>query len=356
MINDVENMYPRFTQIVGDTGTGKTCSAIRFGEILTEKARERNINFKHVYINCKVDGSTRYVLFGNLIRKVTSTISTRSLSPEEMIRQLIDYLRFEGQFLLITFDEIDYFIKANPKEHIIYDLTRITEMNPGIPSPIIGEIFIARSLEWHKNLEPAERSSLGMGIIQYPGYTNIQIKEILEDRIKEALFPGTVGENTLNLLTDITANSPVNGDIRIALELLYYAGNMAENEGSKRILPDYVRKVYSETNPSITNEDIENLNEKSKLVLLALVRTLKTQKSAYTGLRDIRENYQIVCEELKVKASKKLEETVQDLIYRGIIEMRSLTEFGISGASLVDLEKFLSSLIEKFRREYEKKR
>ncbi|MEM2129802.1 MAG: AAA family ATPase, partial [Candidatus Bathyarchaeia archaeon] len=170
MLKNIKNAYPRFIQIIGDTGTGKTCTAVRFGEQLSEKAKSEGINLRHVYINCKVDGATRYVLFSNLVRKVTPKISTRSLSPEEMIRQLVEYLRAENMFLLAIFDEIDYFIQINPKEHVIYDLTRTTELSPGEPSHIIGEIFIARSLKWHERLEPGEKSTLGVGVIEFPRY------------------------------------------------------------------------------------------------------------------------------------------------------------------------------------------
>jgi cell division control protein 6 len=351
MIRDIRNMYPRFTQVIGDTGTGKTCTTIRFGEQIAEYAENEGVNLKHVYINCKVDGATRYVLFGNLVKKVTSKISTRSLSPEEMVRQLVDYLKTEGMFLLTTFDEIDYFIRTNPKEHVIYDLTRITEMSPGEPSPIIGEIFIARSLKWHERLEPGERSTLGMGIIEFPRYTGMQIREILVDRVEEAFYPSAVEEDTLNLASDITASPPVNGDIRVGLDLLYYSGNLAENQGSDRVLPDHIRKVYGETNPTITSEDIMNLDENGRLVLLALIRSLRSNKSAYVGLRDVRKSYEVVCEEFNAKPAEKFEEHVQDLVYRSIIDMKSLTELGISGASLIDLEKFLNNLIERLRQD-----
>jgi len=349
MIKDVKNTYPRFTQAIGDTGTGKTCTSIRFGEQITEQAVKEGVNLKHVYINCKVDGATRYVLFGNLLKKAAPKISTRSLSPEEMIRQLVDYLKAERIYLLVTFDEIDYFIKTNPKEHVVYDLTRTTEMNPGEPCPIIGEIFIARSLEWHELLEPGERSTLGKGIIEFPRYTSEQVREILEDRVEEAFRQGAVEEESLDLVSDITASPPVNGDIRVGLDLLYYSGNLAENQGYNRILPDHVRKVHGETNPTITSEDVLSLDENGRLVLLALVRSLRTEKAVYVGLRDIRETYEIVCEEFNVKPVERFEEQVQDLIYRGIIEMKSLTELGFSGASLVDLERFLNTLMQRLR-------
>jgi cell division control protein 6 len=355
VLRNIRTAYPRFTQIIGDTGTGKTCTTVKFGEQISEKAKKEGVNLKHVYINCKVDGTSRYVLFSNLVRKVTPKISTRSLSPEEMIRQLVEYLKAEGTFLLATFDEIDYFIQTNPKEHIIYDLTRTTEMNPGEPSQIIGEIFIARSLKWHDRLEPGERSTLGMGVIEFPRYTSSQVREILENRVEEAFRSGAVDEDTLSLVSDITANPPVNGDIRVGLDLLYYSGNLAENQGSSKVLPDHVRKVYGETNPTITSEDIMNLNENGRLILLALVRSLRAEKSAYVGLREIRKSYELVCEELNVKRIERFEETIQDLAYRGIIEMKSLTELGVTGASVIDLEKFLNNLTQRLKWEMNEK-
>jgi len=350
MLGNIKNAYPRFTQIIGDTGTGKTCTTVKFGEQITEKAKKEGVNLKHVYVNCKVDGTTRYVLFGNLVRKVTPAISTRSLSPEEMIRQLIEYLKAEDMFLLATFDEIDYFIQTNPKEHIIYDLTRTTEMSPGEPSHVVGEIFIARSLKWHESLEPGEKSTLGMGVIEFPNYTGSQVREILEDRVEEAFKPGAVDEDTLELVCDITANPPVNGDIRVALDLLYYSGNLAENQGLNKVQPDHVRKVYGETNPTITTEDIANLDKNGRLVLLALVRSLRADKAAYVGLREVRKSYELACEELGTKPTAKFEEVVQDLVFRGIVDMKSLTELGVTGASVIDLEKFLSNLTKKLGR------
>ncbi len=351
MIKEVKRAYPRFTQITGDTGTGKTCTTVKFGEQIAEYAKKEGVNLRHVYINCKVDGATRYVLFGNLLKKVAPEIASRSLSPEEMIRQLVEYLKAKGLFLIVSFDEIDYFIQTNPREHIIYDLTRVTEMHPGEPSPIIGQIFIARSLKWHERLDPGERSTLGMGVIEFPRYTSKQVRDILEDRVQEAFHPGVIEEETLDLVGDITANPPINGDIRVGLDLLYYSGNLAESQGFEKVLPDHVRKVYSETNPTITSEDIMNLDENGRLVLLALVRSLRASRSAYVGLREIRKSYEVVCEEFKVKPSEKFEENVQDLVYRGIIDMKSLTELGISGASLVDLEKFLNNLTQRLRQD-----
>ena len=351
MIKNIKNAYPRFTQIIGPTGTGKTCTAIRFGEQIAEYAEREGVDLKYIYINCKVEGATRYVLFRNLVRKLTPKISTRSLSPEEMLQQFVKYLKMENLFTLITFDEIDYFIQTNPKDHVIYDLTRTTEISPGETSSIIGEIFIAKSLRWHERLDPREKSTLGLGIIEFPRYTSSQIREILADRAEEAFHPGVIDEDTLDLISEITANPPVNGDIRVGLDLLYYSGNLAENQGFHKVLPDHVRKVYSEISPSITSEDIISLDRNGKLILLALVRSLRSRRSAYVGLREIRRSYEVICEEYNLKPTERFEECIQELVYRGIIDMKSLTELGISGAALTDIEQFLRNLAEKLREE-----
>ncbi|MBS7653469.1 AAA family ATPase [Candidatus Bathyarchaeota archaeon] len=345
MLKNIWNAYPRFTQIVGATGTGKTCTTIRFGELIAERAKREGVKLQHVYMNCKVDGVTRYVLYGNLVRKAASKILTRSLSPEEMIRQLVEYLRFEDIFLIVTFDEIDYFVQMNPREHVIYDLTRIPEIRPGEPTPIVGEIFIARSLKWHELLEPGEKSTLGIGIIEFPKYTSGQIRDILEDRVDGAFQPRAVADDTLDLISDITANPPINGDIRVGLELLYYSGVLAENTGSSRVLPEHVRRVYSEINPTITSEDVISLDRDGRLALLALVRGLKASGSAYISLRELRKLYSVVCDEYNAKPAEDFERLIQDLIYRGIVDMKSLMEIGISGAALIDLEKFLNNLL-----------
>ena len=88
-----------------------------------------------------------------------------------------------------------------------------------------------------------------------------------------------------------------------------------------------------------------NLSSDGRLVLLALVRGLKANESAYISLRELRKFYNIVCEEYNVKPVEDFEAQVQDLIYRGIIDMKSLMEIGISGAALIDLEKFLNNLL-----------
>ncbi|MGQ9515436.1 MAG: AAA family ATPase [Thermoproteota archaeon] len=130
-------------QLVGGVGTGKTCTAIRFAEQLVKKMKERKINLRNVYVNLKLQGGSRVVLYRYLVEKATPEIYSGSMSAEELIRSLLNHLMKTKTHLLITVDEIDYFIK-HTKEHIVYGLTRLNELNPGEACNVLGVIFIAR--------------------------------------------------------------------------------------------------------------------------------------------------------------------------------------------------------------------
>ncbi|MDH5688195.1 MAG: hypothetical protein OEZ48_10095, partial [Candidatus Bathyarchaeota archaeon] len=213
----------------------------------------------------------------------------------------------------------------------------------------LGVIFIARNLSFHKFLEVSELSTLGRGVIEFPRYIPEQIKDILLDRVELAFKPGTMDNEVLDFISDVAAKPPINGDVRVALDLLLYAGNFAENLGFKEVLPDHVRRVYGETYPGITTEDILNLDEHGKLVLMGLARALYSSKTQYVGLREIRDAYRIVCEEHDVNAVEDMEEHIQDLVDRGIIEVKSLTKIGLSDVAAEDLERFLSGILERLK-------
>jgi hypothetical protein len=105
-----------------------------------------------------------------------------------------------------------------------------------------------------------------------------------------------------------------------------------------------VRKVVSQISPSLTTEDVLGISFAGKLVLLGVVRSL-TNNRPYVSLNEIRENVDIICEEYAISPFTQLEETLQDLWDRQIIDFKSLLEIGISGAPIGDLNEFLNLLL-----------
>ncbi len=348
VLEKTSEVYLRPIQLIGGVGTGKTCTTIRFAESFEERARKRGIDLKHVYVNLKLQGRSRVVLYRYITECVAPEIYSTSLSAEEMLWQLIRYLQNERKYLLLSLDEIDYFLE-HTKEHVIYDLTRISELSPGVPCGIVGLIFTARSTKFYEHLERAELSTLGRNRIDFPPYTSKQIFDILERRVEEAFRPGAVSSEVLEYISDVTAAPPVNGDVRYALDLLLYSGNLADNYGVGRVSPEHVRRVHGEVYHIITTEDILNLPDEERMVLLGIARSLRVSESPYVSLRSVRESTAEVCEEHNIKMVTDLDGIVQDLHDRGIIEIKSLKKIGISGVPAKELSEYLDNLIERVK-------
>jgi cell division control protein 6 len=337
--------FLRRLQIIGPSGSGKTCTLKFFGNEFESKAKALGVNLKHVYMNLKFEGGRRVIFYRNLVRKIEPRLVSASFSAEEMLRSLVSYLQDEQRFILLTIDEIDYFVRHFKKEGIVYDLTRLNELS-NRPCGVVGVTFLARGKEFHDLLDSAELSSLGRTFVEFKPYSSSQVFDILEGRVEEAFNRGVCSDETLRFIADVTASRKINGDLRYALDLLLYSGVLADNQGSSRILPDHVRRVLNQISPSLTTEDVLGISDEGKIVLLAVVRSL-SDDYPYTSLREIRENVGVLCEEFKLKPIENIEESIQDLWDRQVIDFRSLLEIGISGAPVKDLDKFLDGLIKR---------
>ena len=343
--------FLRRLQIIGPAGSGKTCTLKYFGKKFEEEAHNNDINIDHIYMNLKFEGGRRIVFYRNLLSKVEPGLFSMNLSVEEMLRNLFDYLERKGRSLLLTIDELDYYVKHFKDEQIVYDLTRLNEFIPDRPCGIVGVTFLARDDAFHKLLDLAELSSLGRLYIEFKPYTPIQLENILTLRARDALHFGTYSDEVIELIADITSQPPINGDLRYALDLLLYSANLADNQGIEQITPEHVRKVHGVIYPELTTEEILSLPDEEKLVLIGIVRTLQLKRRAYATLKDIKLNVGVVTEEFGIRRLKGgIDEYVQDLSDRGIIDLKSLLEIGISGVALEDLTRFLNSLIKRLQK------
>lgn len=345
--------FLRRLQIIGPAGSGKTCTLKFFGSEFEKKAKLRGINLDHVYMNLKFEGGKRVIFYRNLMNKIEPRLVSASFSAEELLRSLVSYLQENKRFIILTIDEIDYFVKHFKKEGIVYDLTRLNELS-NKPCGVVGVTFLAREKEFHNLLDPAELSTLSRSFVEFKTYSSNQIYDILERRAEESFNTNSCSDKLLRFIADITASRKINSDLRYALDVLLYSGILADNHGCKSILLDHVRTVVSQISPSLTTEDIQGISNEEKIVLLALVRSLNKEQP-YASLKEIRENIYLICEEFGIRPIKNVEENLQDLWDRRIIDFRSLLEIGISGAPVEALDNFLDGLIERLEAEVDEK-
>jgi cell division control protein 6 len=335
----------------GEVGSGKTCTVLNFGREFEKEADALKIPLKFVYTNCKLEAGSRFLLYRKLLEKISPDLLSRGLSPEEMLTQLVNYLHGEGLFIILALDEIDYLIRRMKEQRdigsVIYDLTRINEILLSPFGPVVGAIFISRDFTWGNLLDPSEKSTLGDLKLELPNYRAEQLNAILTERAKEAFKEGALSEETIEYIADIAANKSLNpGDCRFALDVLFYSGLAADTKGAKEIIPEYVRLVVRDSFPGMRTEDLMTLSDRELAVLKATVRALKTRQRPYVSIQECWEDYLVVCEEenMSPDSYRAYRNHIQDLSLRGFIEYKLDKRITITGATMEDFDRVISTL------------
>jgi len=343
--NDPDNFPLTILQIIGPAGIGKTSTVIKFSDILENELRKNKINIKIVYINLKLQGGNKYAIYKYLLSCIAPELPAQGLSAEEMLRQMLDYLINNNMYSIVILDEIDYLIKISKEIGIIYDLTRLNEFDPSKKCNVKGVIFIARSTEFYEKLDEAELSSMGRAYIEFPNYTIQQTSEILIRRSKDAFQENVIGTDIIDWIAKIVVSPVVNGDIRYALDLLSYAGNMAESEGTERVLLDHVKKINSQIYNGITDDDINEFSNAQIFVLLGIIKGLKIKNRDYIDLKEIRMQSLEIFQKYNIK-KLDVEDILDDLATRKIIKIISLKKISLISSSIENLEKTLIKKID----------
>lgn len=331
-------------QVIGVAGIGKTTTVTKSVKQVEQDFLKNRLALKTAYINLKLQGGNKFAIYRFLLERLAPDLPSQGLSAEEMLRYLLRYLRDNRQYALIIMDEIDYLVKTSKDTGIIYDLTRLNEFEPDRPCNVKGVVFIARSTDFYSRLDPAELSTLGRVPIEFPQYTLEQASDILSSRAEQAFNPKAIGSDVIDKVAKITTSAEVNGDVRYALDLLLYAGNLAESQGANRVTLEHVRKVHGQTHPSVTTEEIEQLSKSQIVSMIAVVRALKSRKKQYVELKDVRLHAAELAEQLGMK-KMDVEDYLDDLKARRLIEVRSFKEIGLHGASLAELEPVLMARV-----------
>lgn len=333
-------------QIVGRSGIGKTSTILKFSKMLENEFIKSGLTLKVAYINLKLQGGNKYAVYRFLLEKIAPELPSQGLSAEEMLRYLLSYLTENKLYTLIILDEIEFLLRSNKDSGIIYDFTRLNEFDLSKHCNVIGVVFIARSTDFHDKIDSSELSTLGRLPIEFKPYSIDEISDILLTRTSESFNPNVVGTDIIDEVSLITTSSQVGGDVRYALDLLLYAGNLAEANGSERITLDQIRKAHGYNKPSLTIEDLKELPKSHLLTLMAILKVQNKRKKQYIELKEIRVYALELADEYKIKKFE-FEDSMNDLLERKIVEMKSLKEIGMNITSLVELEPLLEQQINK---------
>ncbi|MEM0085250.1 MAG: ORC1-type DNA replication protein [Candidatus Methanomethylicia archaeon] len=304
--------------IIGPVGSGKTATSKLFGLSFSDAAKRRNIKLRYIHINCHKD-RTPFLILTKMAKNLIDGFPDRGLSTQELLNIIYEKLEEENEYMLLTLDEVDYFIRIGG-ETSLYDLLRVSDEYLNKPQRV-SFILIARDSSFIPLLDRSTQSVLMQNIIKFKPYTAEQLKDILIERVREAFYENTISSEVIWSIAEIAAKT---GDARYALELLWRAAKIAEMEGRKLVSLENVRMATSLMHPSIRGEEIDTLSKHEKLLLLSIVKCLKKYEQQYVSIGEVEKMYKIVCEEynFEPRAHTKIWESIQNLKNIGLISTK----------------------------------
>jgi archaeal cell division control protein 6 len=249
----LNNMNGKNLLIYGRPGVGKT---VAIKHILNELEEETNKVFP-IYINCWQKNTT-FKIMVELCEQIGYKF-THNKNTEELLGVVKRFLN--KQSAVFAFDEID---KVEDFDFLYYLLEGIYRKTV---------LAITNYKDWVAKLDERVRSRLTLQLLEFPQYNADETKGILLKRLDAAFMPEVWEDEAFLIVARKTAEVK---DIRVGLHLLKEAGNIAEAEAKRKVLPKHVTKAISGLD-EFTIKDSEALDDE-ELTILELAKELSGQK------------------------------------------------------------------------------
>ncbi len=292
----VESGGPQSALLIGSVGTGKTATAKRFCMDMMRHAADKGVPMDYVIVNCRQSSTESSVLL-RLIRHFDEGYPDRGFSVSEMLRSLKKHVEKRRLRLVVMLDEVDVLLKKGAQD-LIYQLSRFNEERVD-PATSLSLMMISQDYVLDR-LDQASMSTFKRAnTVRFSKYSRSELRDIVESRALKAMNPGTVRDDSMDLIADIASEW---GDARFAIELLEKSALLAEEEGLAEVKAELVREAKALTYSTITESKLEQLDLHRTLTLLAVTRCLK--EDAYVNTGKAEKTYQVVAEEYGEKPRK----------------------------------------------------
>ena len=327
--------------LTGSVGTGKTATAKRFCADMGDYCRSKGKPIETIFVNCRNRGSEASVML-QLIRFFDPGYPDRGFSVDEMARVLRNHLLANRRNLVIVLDEADSLIGKSQID-LIYQLTRFSD--GAVDSATVSLILIAQ-YPILERLDEASRSTFRRSnTVTFNKYTKDELLRIVTARAEEAILPGRISEDPLEL---IAVNAAEYGDARMAIELLDRAANIAEGDDVVEIDVEHVRAAKAMIYSNVTESKLASLDINQRVALLAIARAMKANLSI--SITAAEKTYAVVCEEYHVTPRKHTQfwTYVQKMEGQGLLRTEVVNDGGrTTMISLPDIpSKVLASKLE----------
>ena len=285
---------PSNVLIYGKTGTGKSLCAKYVSQRLVDTASEEAVEATFAYVDCAQDSTETQAVqtIADSVNVEDATeirIPDKGLSTSTYYKRLWRILDSLHDVVLIILDEIDKL----SDDDILMQLSRAGEAGK-IESCKLGVIGISNKIQYKDRMDERVKSSLCEREFVFPPYDANQLRDIMEAR-SDAFRNGVLDSSTIPRAAALAARE--HGDARKAIDILRYAGEIAQSKGAATVREDFITQARQRAETDRFRELIRGSTPHSRYVLQALAMLSLSQECA-DGFRTSRvyEVYETICD------------------------------------------------------------
>jgi cell division control protein 6 len=285
---------PSNVLIYGKTGTGKSLCAKHVSRRLVKTARDEGVGADFAYVDCAQDSTETQAVqtIASALNEQSETdvkIPDKGRATPPTNTRLWSILDQQYDVVIVILDEIDRL----DDDDILMQLSRAGEAGK-IQNCKIGVIGISNKIKYkEKQLNERVKSSLCEREFVFPPYDAGQLNDIMTAR-RDAFHENVLNSGVISKAAALAARE--HGDARQAIDILRYAGEIAQSRGATTVTEDYVVDARERAETDRFRELLRGSTPHSRYVLQALT-ILSLNEDDTEGYRttEIYDIYEQVC-------------------------------------------------------------
>ncbi len=253
--------------IYGSPATGKTTAINKLKEDLGEVPQGEKVIVVHV--NCQIH-SSKFSVFSQIHDAVVGHVPPETGVPFKKVYEAIfKKLVREGRSLIVALDDMNYLFYDRHANEILYDILRVHEVFPEARAAVF---CIVSDIEFSHKIEDRVRSVFRPQEIFFHPYKAGEIFDILKERVREGFHADVIDDSLVSKIADHAFND---GDLRLGIEILRRSAFAAENDVSRKIKSEHVKKAIAGSGPAAIAKTLESLGSDETKLLRLITRTGK---------------------------------------------------------------------------------
>jgi cell division control protein 6 len=260
----------------GPSGTGKSLINHAVCKQIVELCESQGKTFGVLSINCEGPKTADRAVY-RLVKAAADDLGVdpgvpqTGVSTDQKLERLYELMREYYDGVIFILDEIDMLegpYQEAEYNSLIYQLSRARKL-ADFDGPI-SLTTITNYADFMKDLNSRAQSSYNPDDIFFDDYDANQLRSILRNR-RDAFKPDSLADDVVPLVAAF--GSQTHGDARKAIDLLRWAGELAERRGADTVTETDVREAQEKYTENRKLRHISGISTQKKLSIYAVAAT-----------------------------------------------------------------------------------